>query len=347
MASKPNNLLESFIKQIPVVLIFIAGLMIICNTGNIFIAHLSVIAVINAIVILGIVMLTGVAGQVSVGQAAFFGLGAYVYAIMTVRLEAPFLVAFFSAALFTMLIAYCMGIPALQLRGYYLSLSTLAFGELVFILLRELRFLTGGTAGIRNIPYVCLMGQELKSPQLFFPLAWTCLILSIAFCRNLLSSRHGRALKVVQFDELLAGTVGVNVSWYKVNMFALSGFLAGMAGALYAGYMRFIVPGLFGLEASIMMLVMAFLGGVGNVWGSLVGAIIMVVVTVVLAPYQDWNTIIYGAVLLCLVVYFPKGIMGLCHLLYKMASEKYYKWKASAYLRGGGENGIINSRKFN
>lgn len=272
--------------------------------------HLAVLITIQAVVLSGLVVLMGYTGQISIGHAAFYGMGAYAAGLLAKNLGLPFPAAVAVATGFTTVVAVVIGVPCLRLRGYYLSLATMAFGLTVFVFLREWRPVTGGTSGLKGIPYPALGGWVLDRREQFFVLAWVVLAACIFFIRNLGGSHHGRVLRCIRADETCAAVMGINVQLYKVFAFALSGLTAGLGGSLLSFYMRYIRPEMFGLDTSVLFLLMVFIGGAGNPWGSVLGVTIFTLIADFLAHLHDWNTIVYAVLLIVVMTYFPGGIAG-------------------------------------
>ena len=237
-----------------------------------------------AIVAVGLVLLTGVGGLTSFGQAAFVGLGAYTTAwLTTVYGMSPWITLFIGMAL-TAAVALSLGFITLRMGGHYLPLGTIAWGISLYFLFGNVEFL-GGHTGITGIPAVSLAGWELKSGREFFYLIWLVVLLAIVSIRNLLDSRVGRAIRALKGGTVMAEAMGVNTAREKIVIFLIAALLASVSGWLYAHLQRFVNPTPFALNQGIEYLFMAVVGGIGHVWGAVLGA---GVITILKQWLQDW-----------------------------------------------------------
>jgi branched-chain amino acid transport system permease protein len=290
--------------------------------NNRYYLTIAVFAGFHALIVLGLNLLMGYAGQISLGQAAFYGLGAYGSAILTARYLVPPALALVLAALITGGIALVIGIPSLRLRGHYLAMATLGFGIIIYIIFNELDWMTGGPSGFIGIPPLKLGRIILQSQVQYYFLTWGLVSFIILILRNLVYSRIGRALRALHFSELATQGVGVNTLRHKLEVFVLSAICASIAGSLYAHYLSFISPGSFGFHFSIELVTMVVLGGLGSIWGSLSGAVILTLLPEVLRPVKDYEIIVYGIILILAMIFLPDGILrGLGNYL-----PKNLKW---------------------
>ncbi|WP_371323986.1 branched-chain amino acid ABC transporter ATP-binding protein/permease [Dechloromonas sp. ZY10] len=224
-----------------------------------------------AIVAVGLVLLTGVGGLTSFGQAAFVGLGAYTTAwLTTVHGVSPWLTLLIGIAL-TAAVALCLGFITLRMGGHYLPLGTIAWGISLYFLFGNVEFL-GGHTGITGIPTVSLFGWELKSGREFYYLIWLVVLLAMLSVRNLLDSRVGRSIRALKGGAVMAEAMGVNTPQAKIVIFLIAAVLAAISGWLYAHLQRFVNPTPFSINQGIEYLFMAVIGGVGHVWGAVLGA---------------------------------------------------------------------------
>ncbi len=270
--------------------------------------HLMVLAGIYAILALGLSLFLGYAGQISLGHAAFFGIGAYTTAILTTRFSVPTLGAFWAAAAAAAAAAYLIGRPILKLKGYFLALATLGFGEIFLVIVRESRSFTGGVIGIFGIPWFSLAGFTFDTYLKQYYLVWGILLGLLLFSKNLVRSRVGRALMTVATSEDAASTVGIKVVQAKVGAFVVSAAFAGFAGSLFACTMSTANPDTFGLSFSIFVVMMVVLGGMGNLYGPVLAAIFLTWLMDTLGRYQEFSLPIYGVILILLLIFFPEGI---------------------------------------
>jgi len=224
-----------------------------------------------AIVVVGLVLLTGVGGLTSFGQAAFVGLGAYTTAwLTTTHGFSPWVTLFIGLAI-TGAVAFGLGFITLRMGGHYLPLGTIAWGISLYFLFGNVEFL-GGHTGITGVPPVSLFGWELKSGREFYYLIWIVVLLAILSVRNLLDSREGRSIRALKGGTVMAEAMGVNTPRAKIVIFLIAALLASVSGWLYAHLQRFVNPTPFALTQGIEYLFMAVVGGIGHVWGAVLGA---------------------------------------------------------------------------
>jgi branched-chain amino acid transport system permease protein len=276
----------------------------------------------STMVVSGLSLLMGFAGQVSLGQAAFYAIGAYTVGLLTRDLNVPPLVGLAIAPAGAAAVAYVVGLPLLRLRGHYLAFGTLAFQLITLSAIGEARDITGGDTGLTAIPPLGigpLIVDGPFKPIVFGYLAGGLALLTLVFNQHLVRSRPGRALRALATSEAGALAAGVPVGRYKLQVFALSAAYAGLAGGVYAFYVSYIAPGSFPLVRSIEFLIMATVGGLGSVWGSAVGATVVFLVVQVL---QNLGTLpgmplrapavfsyaVYAAILIGIMLGLPKGI---------------------------------------
>ncbi len=265
-----------------------------------------------SIAAIGLNIVLGYAGQLSLAQAAFWGVGAYTSALLTTQLGVPVWVgmfaAFFTAALFGVL----LGIPTLKLSGHYLAMATIGFGIILQLVLVNAIWLTGGSDGIIKIPSPWIGSTELDDPGEFFYVAAISLILFTWGAINLKNSRVGRAFMAIRENEMAAETTGVDTTYYKVMAFALSAGYAGFGGWMYAhSCSHYISPDTFSFEQSVMFLVMAVLGGNGSAVGSIIGSVLMTLLPEVLRFLKNYYMMVYAAGIVLIMIYMPGGITGL------------------------------------
>jgi branched-chain amino acid transport system permease protein len=273
--------------------------------GSLFLMGL---AGIYAIVALGLSLFLGYAGQISLGHAAFFGIGAYTFAILTTRYGVPTLGAFWTAAVVAAACAYLIGKPILKLKGYFLALATLGFGEIFLVIVREARDLTGGVSGIFGVPWFSVAGFAFDTYLKQYCLIWGVLICLVLFAKNLVRSKMGRALLAVAASEDAAASVGIDVARVKLGVFVISAAFAGLAGSLFAGVISTASPDAFGLALSVLMVMMVILGGMGTLYGPIFAAIFLTWLTNSLAAYQEYSLPIFGVIFILLLIFFPDGI---------------------------------------
>lgn len=271
----------------------------------------------NTLVVVGLNLLIGFAGQISLGHAAFYGLGSYFSGILTVNYGFPLWPAMLVGMLTTGIIAFLIGYPALKLRGHYLVMATLGFGIIINILMGELEQFTGGHDGLMGIPPLSIGNLSFDSDLKNFYLIWSLVFICMLTARNLLNSRVGRALRAIHGSETAANSLGVNTASYKVKVFVLSAVYASLAGSLYAHYITFISPSTYDFYYSIQVVTMVIVGGMGSLWGSLFGAGILTVISEALHVAQQYHIIAYGAFLCLVLIFLPEGILAGGYNLYR------------------------------
>ena len=270
----------------------------------------------NAIVVVGLNLLIGFAGQISLGHAAFYGLGSYFSAILTVNYGVALWPAMIFGMLATGAIAYLVGYPSLKLKGHYLVMATLGFSIIVNILMGELEYFTGGHDGLIGIPPLSIGSIKFDTDLKNFYLIWTFVFLSMLIARNLLNSRVGRALRAIHGSEVAANSLGVNTADYKVKVFVLSAMFASISGSLYAHYITFISPSSYDFYYSIQVVSMVIVGGMGSLWGSLFGAALLTSISEALHIARQYHVIAYGVFLSLVLIFLPDGILVSIHNYY-------------------------------
>lgn len=257
---------------------------------------------------LGLNMLMGYAGQISLGHAAFFGLGAYTTAVFTVRWGISPWTALPAALVLTAAIAFLVALPMLKLSGFYLGMGTLGFGMIVFILFRECGGLTGGDSGLAGIPPLTVGGWSLDTGKRYFFLVWAVVFLCFLACERLVHSRIGRALRAIHDSEPAAQAMGIDTSRVKIRIFVLSAVFSSLAGFLYAHQVSFISPGSFDFLMSVRMVTMVVIGGMASIWGSLLGASLLTLLPEWLHVFTDYEMVVYGLVLMTIMIFLPQGL---------------------------------------
>ncbi len=272
--------------------------------------HLMVlnIAALNIIVVIGLNLLMGYAGQISLGHAAFFGLGAYLSGVLTTTYGFPVWPALIVAFVVTGAVAYAIGIPTLKLEGHYLVMATLGFNVIVYIVMIQLDAVTGGPSGLAGIPHLRIGGFVFNSERKIYYLFWAISILVLLLSLNLITSRVGRAMAALSHNEIAAKCAGVDTEKYKINIFVISAILASLAGSLYAHYITFISPGTFSFFYSLQVATMVLVGGMGSLWGSIFGTVLLTILPELLHGVKDYNVLIQGLILTGVLVFFPEGL---------------------------------------
>lgn len=263
---------------------------------------------INTLLALGLNMLMGYAGQISLGHGAFYGIGAYGTAILTVHCHLSPWLALPGAIGAAVLVAYLVGVPTLKLSGYYLGMGTLGFGMIVNILFREWSGVTGGASGFVGIPPLEAGPISLAGGRNYFYLVWGCVIIGFVACRRIVDSRVGRALRAIHDGERAAAAVGVDTAAAKLQVFVLSAVFSALAGFLYAHLVFFISPESFNFLASIRMVTMVVIGGMASVWGALLGASLLTLLPEWLHAFSEFEMVVYGLILMVIMIFMPRGL---------------------------------------
>lgn len=305
-------------------LIVLTGLVIILPflIGNPYYIGILVFLGIYTLITIGLSLLIGYTGQISLGHAAFFGIGAYTSGILSTRFGISPWLGMLAAIFLTAGVAFVIGAPALKLRGHYLAMATLAFGEIIYIVFNQWIAYTGGPSGFGEIPRFSLGEFSLGSDFSYYYFVWGIVLFVFVASLNLIHSRVGRALRSIHGSEVAARCMGINTSSYKLKIFVFSAGLAGLAGSLYAHFVTFLSPGSFSVMFSIVLLTMVAVGGMASIWGAIIGTSILTVLPEYLRVFQDYDILIYGAVLLGIMVFLPEGlVIGIFNILKKRISS--------------------------
>ncbi len=280
---------------------------------NIYYLHLFNLMIIYSLFCLGLNILTGFTGITSFGHAGFFAVGAYVSAILTTKLGFPVIPSLFIAAFVTALVGFLVSLPAMRISGIYLAMVTLGFAEFIRLLAINWESVTGGPLGISRIPPISVFGIALKSERMLFFFLYPFLMACTGLFVRIVKSRFGRSLQAIKDSESAAESIGIPCARNKMLSFFVSGLYSGIAGALYAHFDRFIAPDTFGFDLSILVLCMVVVGGMGSVVGSILGAAILVVLLELFQPLGDYRLIVYGALIMIMIAYFPNGLIGIAN----------------------------------
>jgi len=264
----------------------------------------------HVLAVTGLNLLIGFAGQISLGHAAFFGLGAYVSGILSAGYGVAPWLALPVAVCFVCLVALAIGVPVLRLSGNYLVMATLGFNIIVTMLLVQMEDVTGGSSGYFGIPPLSFGGMALDTDLKFYWLAWGLALLGLVPARNLAHSHVGRGLRALHDSPHAARACGVPVASYKIRIFVLSAGYAAVAGALYAHYFGIVTPKSFDIFKSVELVTMCLVGGMGSLWGGLFGAAFLTPLPQLLHVFQEYQDLIFGGVLLLLLMFLPQGLVG-------------------------------------
>lgn len=308
------------IKNVALLILIILGISALIRLGVIdeYTAQILTLAGINVIVALSLNLISGFTGQLALGHAGFMAIGAYTTAVLVMRFPVFMLQDGSLANLFRIFIAVVLGgvvtsifglfigLPTLRLRGDYLAIVTLGFGEIIRVVMVNLEQITGGAAGLKGIP--SFSSDMLWSPTVSFVWVIGFMVLVIFLIRNLINSSHGRAMISIREDEIAANSMGINVFYYKMFSFTLSTFIAGIGGGLYALFFGYLNPTMFNFLKSVDFVIIVVLGGMGSITGTIISGFVITYLPEFLRFLQDYRLVIYPVVLIFIMMMNNKGI---------------------------------------
>ncbi len=275
---------------------------------NSYYMDLAIRMAINAIIVIGLNLLIGFAGQISLGHAGFLGIGAYASAVLPTHFGFHPLLAMASGAAATAVIAGVVAKPIFKLKGNYLAMATLGLGIIINIALRNEAQWTGGPDGMA-VPAFAMFGIELSSDKQWYWVVAAMLVISVWASLNIIDSPFGRALRALHGSEVASQVVGVNIVRYKVSIFVLSAIFASIMGSITAHYIGFVTPNFSDFFHSIELVTMVVVGGMASVFGSIVGAVLLTALPQALATFEGWETVVFGSVLMLCMIFLPKGLV--------------------------------------
>lgn len=264
---------------------------------------------IHSIIAIGLDLLVGYTGQISLGHAAFFGLGAYITGVLSAKWSWPPIAGLIVAILGVGIVAYIIGVPTLKLHGHYLAMATLGFGIIVFIFFNELVPLTGGPSGLTGIGKMSLLGYNFDSELKYYYLVCAALLFTLLLSINVVRSRVGRALRAIHGSEVASAVLGVDVPRFKVAIFVLSAVYAAVAGWLFSHYITFVAPSSFGFLFSIKLITMVVIGSLGSIWGAIFGAALLTSLPEFLHVFENYETTVFGLILVTVMIFMPRGLL--------------------------------------
>lgn len=290
---------------------------------NSYYAGIINLALINIMLAVSLNLIVGFTGQLCLGHAGFMSIGAYLSAILTQKAELPFIVSIFIGAIIACIIAALIGYPTLRLTGDYFAITTLAFCEIIRIVIMNIDFI-GGARGLTGIP---------KKNN--FTIAFIFAVVTIVIIYNIIHSSQGRAMLSVRENEIAAESMGINAFKYKIMAFVIGAFFAGLAGGLYSHYMGYIQPTTFDFNKSIDYLTFVVFGGMGSLSGSIIATIILTFLPELLRGFQNFRMILYPLALIVLMIFRPQGLLGDKELSLKVF--KLDKLKKNSNIQNGKE----------
>lgn len=279
-----------------------------------YLLRTSVIVLLYIVLALSLNFVLGFAGQLSMGHSAFYAIGAYTTALLTVNFGVSFWIALLASALMAGIFGLLLGIPTLRLKGDYLAITTIGFGEILRLVLINWTSLTRGPAGIPGIPSPSIFGFVINNNIGYFYIILVFAFLTIFISTRLLNSRLGRGLIAVRDDEVAAEAMGINPTYLKILAFVLGAVLAGIAGGFFASFIHYVNPDNFTYNESVTILIMVVLGGVGSVPGVIAGATVLAVLPEALRSISTYRYAIYGILLILMMIIRPQGMISMASL---------------------------------
>ena len=294
-------------KRIVILCVFVALPLIITNRYN---QHILNMILIYVLLGMSLNLVFGYTGLLSLGHAAFYGIGAYVSALASTQLGLPFLACFLLAGVAGAVFGFLIGFPTLKLAGPYFAMATIGFNKIAEMVFMNWESVTGGPSGIPRIPHPAIFGMSLNSERsLFYLLAFVMLSLFVIY-RNLLDSHAGRTIVAMRNDTIAAQAMGINTPVLRMTVFIISTIYAAFAGSLYAHMVTYVAPDAFPVLESITLLILVVIGGPGFLRGPFYGAIVIVLANEYLQYLERFNMLIYGLALMVLLILLPSGISG-------------------------------------
>ena len=298
MANSPYLIIIALLAAVPAVI------------TNLYHIQVMIFIGIYIILTLSLNLLNGYVGLLSIGHAAFYGIGAYASAKLVMEAGLPFTLAMPCAGAVAGIFGYLIAKPTLRLSGIYMTLATLGFNMICFLILQNWMSFTNGPLGIMDIPPPNIFGYEIETRVQYYYLIFFLVLLTVVSMHRLMTCRFGRALVSIRENELAAEAMGVNTTRYKVQAFVLAAFFAGIAGSYYAHFVKYISPDSFYIYESFILLAMLAFGGQGNLIGPMVGAAVLIVIPELIRFLQEYRMLVYGGVLIIMMLVRRQGLLG-------------------------------------
>ena len=296
------------IRLLPAILVAAIVIILPLFFPSVYYYRIGALVFIFALAVVGLNLLMGFAGQVSLGHAGFLGIGAYSVAIGPVHFGAPSWLCLFVGAILSGAVAFAVGRPILKLKGHYLAVATLGFGLLVAIVLTNEAGWTGGPDGM-NVPALTLFGWRVHGSDAWYWIAGATFVGGFLLALNLMESPTGRALQAIHDSEIAARVLGIDVARKKLAIFIISAMYASVAGSFLALFNGLITPDVAGFLGSIELVAMVVLGGMGSIFGSLVGAAVLVVLPQVLTVFHEYEQALLGLIVMVFMIFLRQGIV--------------------------------------
>lgn len=300
-----------------IAIIIVICLVLFPMTGqSSYVLRIVTVCMMYVMIAMSINLLTGFCGLMTMGHAAFWGIGAYTAAILATRYNVGMGVCMILAALIAGIFSLLLGLATLRLKGYFLTIVTLGFCEIIRLVELNSMELTRGPLGIANIPAPNFFGITFSSNKAVYYIMLILVVLTVVLVYNLVHSRIGLAVMSIRDDDLAAASMGVNVYLYKIMVFVISAMIMGVCGAFYAHYIKFVDPSSFTTNASMQMLIMAIFGGLGSIPGTILGASILTILPETIRVLSQYRNLIYGIIIVVLMMVKPDGLLGSVNFKY-------------------------------
>lgn len=307
-------------------LVFIGLLFVPSIVTSQYWLHLLILSGVYILLTLGLNLIIGYTGQISLGHASFYGLGAYTAALLSTTCGFPFWFNLLASMVVAGVFGVLLGLPTIRLAGHYLAIASLAFGIIIEQVFVNWVGLTRGPMGINDIrpPRIDLLNFEFTEKRHYYYLILAIVLVVLLFFRRLVSYRTGRAFAAIRENEISAQAMGINTVYYKIMAFSIAGMVAGAAGCFYAHYIQFVSPDSFSFLESINIMILTIVGGTGNILGSLIGSVLLTVGLEYMRVLEGAREIVYGVLLLVIIIFMPKGISGFLYGL----RDRYFRKEA-------------------
>lgn len=295
-------------RHLPLLILAVVLLLLPLVLPNNYYYDIAIRMAINAIIVLGLNLLIGFAGQISLGHAGFVGVGAYATAILPTHFGWHPILAMLAGAAIASAIAAIVARPIFRLKGHYLAMATLGLGIIIAIVIKNEAAYTGGPDGM-PVAALGLMGFEISGEKQWYWVLAALLLFSFWASRNLIDSPFGRALRALHGSEVASQVMGVDIVRYKVAIFVLSAFFASLMGSVTAHYIGFVTPNIADFFHSIELMTMVVVGGMASIYGSLIGAVLLTALPQALSTFEGWETVAFGIILILCMIFMPKGLV--------------------------------------
>lgn len=305
-----TNVLRQSLANLPYIAIVAVMACAPLVISNSYYIQVLIFIGIYIILALSLNLLNGYVGLLSIGHAAFYGIGAYASAKLVMEAGLPFPLAMLGAGVVAGVFGYLIAKPTLKLSGIYMTMATLGFNMIFFLVLQNWMSFTNGPLGIMDIPPPSIFGYAIESRIQYYYLIFFLVLLTIVSMQRLMTCRFGRALVSIRENELAAEAMGVHTTRYKIQAFVLAAFYAGIAGSYYAHFVKFVSPDSFYIYESFILLAMLAFGGQGNLIGPVVGAAVLIVIPEVFRFMQEYRMLVYGGILVIMMLVRRQGLLG-------------------------------------